>query len=58
MVDLGKKPSDGKKPKNPSILEITDIELLHKMYKQTISRGKRQRIKKRIALLENPNAPE
>jgi len=50
IVDLGKK-SKGEKQEKLSIDKITDLELLHKMKKETISRGKKQRIKKRIAAL-------
>jgi hypothetical protein len=40
-----------KKPQTIPIDKITDIELLNKMKKETSSRGKKQRIKKRIEML-------
>ncbi len=50
VVDLGKK-SKGEKEDKISIDKIEDQELLHRMLRETISRGKRQRIKKRLAFL-------
>lgn len=41
----------GKKAEKLSIDKITDQELLHRLLRQTVSRGKRQRIKKRLAFL-------
>ncbi|CDW89490.1 ribosome biogenesis [Stylonychia lemnae] len=51
VVDLGKRNQPEKLDKE-SIDKITDLELLHQMMRQTISRGKKQRIKKRIDKLE------
>ena len=51
----------GKKVEKVSIDKITDQELLHRMLRQTVSRGKRQRIKKRVAFLNgehNAETPE
>ena len=56
VVDLGKKGKEDKaKEAKPSIDKITDLELLHRLLRETHSRGKKQRIKKRIAHLKNPN---
>lgn len=46
----------GKKAEKLSIDKITDQELLHRMLRQTVSRGKRQRIKKRLAFLSGAPA--
>ena len=61
VVELGKKKEEKagesrrkKKEKGPSISEITDVETLNRLYKNSHSRGKRQRIKKRLQLLEHP----
>ena len=63
VVDLGKKTKPGEKPEVISIDKITDQEVLHRMLRESISRGKRQRIKKRIAFLrgekvEDKKTPE
>lgn len=51
VVDLGKKAKEAGKSNKISIDKITDLELLHQLCKKTISRGKKQRIKKRIVFL-------
>ena len=52
VFDIGAKTkTKPEKLKVTPIDQINDLELLNRMVKQTISRGKRQRIKKRIALL-------
>lgn len=49
MGKNSKKEGDEKEANpNLSIDKITDIELLHKLMRETNSRGKKQRIKKRI----------
>ena len=50
MVELGKSKT-AKRAKPESIDTITDQEVLHRMIRESISRGKRQRIKKRLAHL-------
>ncbi len=55
VVDLGKKESTGNGKQGKSTVtpidKITDVEILHKMMRETNSRGKKQRIKKRIEFL-------
>lgn len=49
IVDLGGKTSEKKTKEGPlSIDLITDMEVLFKMKAETLSRGKKQRIVKRI----------
>ena len=57
VVDLGKKTKAGEKPEVISIDKITDQEVLHRMLRESISRGKRQRIKKRLAFLRGEDKP-
>jgi hypothetical protein len=57
VVDLGKK-TKGEEPKQLSVDQITDQELLHRMLRESISRGKRQRIKKRLAVLSGETPKE
>ena len=51
VVELGKKSTGTNEEKTISIDKITDQEVLHRMLRESISRGKRQRIKKRLAFL-------
>lgn len=54
VVDLGQKKvlNTEKKEATIPIDKIKDVEVLNKMSKETNSRGKKQRIKKRIAVLQ------
>lgn len=52
IVDLGGKTTEKKKEGPPSIDQITDLEVLYKMKAETLSRGKKQRIIKRIMALQ------
>ena len=55
-MELGKSKT-AKEAKPESIDTITDQELLHRMIRESISRGKRQRIKKRLAHLRGETVP-
>ena len=57
IVDLGSQ-NKGEKPKELSVDQITDQELLHRLLRESISRGKRQRIKKRLAFLSGETIEE
>lgn len=49
VVELGKR---GRQEQKLPIDKITDLEQLHRMLRESNSRGKKQRIKKRVAALE------
>ncbi len=59
VVELGKSSkSESEQKKTISIDHITDQEVLYRMLRETNSRGKRQRIKKRLAFLRGEKLDE